>query len=83
MILTSDGPAMYVARYANNAKDKPFYTVTIIDEEGTPFRLFCSGQVYDDCAKLEQGQSIQPRLRVYSGQNGRAGVQMEGFFTVK
>lgn len=82
LIVSSESVAMYVTRYMNTSKDKPFYTVTVIDEDGTPFRLFCTGEAYEEFGKLTQGQTIQPRLRLYSGQNGRTGVQCEGFFSV-
>lgn len=82
LIVMSEGVAMFVTRYMNTSKDKPFYTVTLIDEDGTPFRLFCTGEAYEQFGKLTQGESVQPRLRVYAGQNGRIGVQCEGFFQV-
>lgn len=78
----SDSVCVYCGRYAGSTKDKAFYTVTVTDEDGNPFRLYCNNDVYNEAGKFNVGQSVQPSLRIYSGTNGKIGVQCEGFFTV-
>lgn len=78
----SDSVCVYCGRFTGNAKDKPFYTVTVTDEDGNPFRLFCSIDVYNEAGRYSVGQTVQPSLRIYSGSNGKIGVQCDGFFQV-
>lgn len=79
----SDTVCVYCGRYAGSKNDKAFYTVTLTDEDGNPFRMFCDNAVYTEAGKFNVGQAVQPSLRIYSGSNGKIGVQCDGFFSVK